>query len=221
MIGVIVLIVLVVLVLAIGISGMLRAAGRAAQLRRAQQRVRTALSAPVGAERQRAVSELARGVRSASDAEAGALVLACRQAFSRDVVPVLVAGLGHRDPAVAADARQALIDTGSPGLRAAWAALGEGGPATGALHAFLLFHPDWLFDRLVEDFTVSSAASVRRHGTLWREGGLQARLELMATGSDAIGAIRAREIARLLEEGATAPAATAPLPAMAAAGQAG
>jgi len=192
-----------VLVVVVAVAGTLLGTGRravgAARVRRAEARVGQALL--VGPDRdttRERVTELAGTVRTMPAAEAGAVVLASRRAFSRDIIPVLVAALGHRDASVGEDASRALADLGSPGLRAVWQALdGIDGEAP-ALEAFLRRHPDWLFQRLVEGYAASGETSVRRHERLWRESGMLGRLTLLQRGSDAINALRANAISRLL-----------------------
>ncbi len=195
--GVTVLMVVVGLAVVGAVAMALRDAGRTARARRAGAVLREALTAPSDDARRRALEELSRAVASAPAAEAAALVLASRRTFSRAVVPVLAAAVGHPDPVVAQDAARALADIGAPGLRAAWRAWIASPQPPMALRAFLLAHPDWLFERLLEDFLASGQASVRRHEGLWRESGPFARLRLMCA-SDAIGAMRAEEIGRLL-----------------------
>ncbi len=197
MIGVTVLLVVVGVAVVGAVALAVRDAGRRARARRAEADLRAALTAPSEDARRIALDGLSRTVARAPAAEAAALVLACRRAFSREVVPVLAAAVGHTDPGVAQDAARALADVGAPGLRAAWRARLASAQPPAALRAFLLAHPDWLFERLLEDFVASGQASVRRHEDLWRESGPIARLRLMRD-SDAIGAMRAHEIGRLL-----------------------
>ena len=196
MIGVYVLILLVIVAIATAIIGLARAAGASARLRRATARVRAALDAGSPEEVGGHMREIARGVTGASAADASATVLACRQTFSRDVVPVLVAALGHSDPAVSADAALALNDLGAPGLRGVWQAV-EGGAPAPALAEFLLNHSDWLFERLMETFVERGEAGARQHESLWRNEAMQSRLGLLR-GSDAINRLRADHIAAAL-----------------------
>ena len=140
---------------------------------------------------------VAAGVPALPAADAGALVLACRRAFSRDVVPVLVAAMGHPSAAVRTDAAQALADLGSPGLRAVWRAV-DGGTAGPAHRAFLCNHPDWLFDRLIDAYQAQGAAAVRRHADLWRDAGLRRRLEALRA-DDEINRLRGEAILAALD----------------------
>lgn len=194
-VGVGVLVAVVVLALAGAGLGMVRRSASAARARRAQERVRAALG---GGRPEAAVAALAREVPELPAAEAGALVLAGRRAFSRQIIPVLVAALDHRSPEVSEDASRALTDLGAPGLRSVWQALDAGGPERPALAAFLLRHPDWLFQRLIEGYASTGEASVRHHERLWRQDGMRERLALLLGGSDAINALRATAISRIL-----------------------
>ncbi len=199
MIGVYVLILLVIVAVVTAAAGMARASGASARLRRASQRIRTALGAAGQDEIGAQMRVIARTVAAAPAAEASAMILACRQAFSRHVVPVLVAALGHGSRAVAADAAQALRDLGSPALRGVWQAV-AGGSSAPALHRFLLDHPDWLFERLMESFVRGGEAAVRQHEDLWRNDAMVARLRLLRSGSDAVNRLRADHIAAALRQ---------------------
>lgn len=200
MLGVEILVAVVVLAVLSAVVGAVRRVGRAGQVRRAEARVRSALQAGDERERQARMGTLAGAVAGLSAAEAGALVLASRRTFAREVAPVLLAALGHHDAIVREDASRALADLGSPGLRAAWQACdaGQGGPA---VEEFLLRHPDWLFERLLGAFVAAGEMAVRRHERLWRTGGMRHRLELLRTGSDAVNALRAAAVGRLLGPG--------------------
>jgi hypothetical protein len=190
-IGVGVLVVLVVAVAVGAATGAARNGAAARRARRAGTSVQEALAALQGGN-PGPLAALAGRVPALPPAEAAALVYACRRAFSRDIVPVLAAALGHADGTVVADASQALGDLGSPGLRAVWRAVETGG-GTAAQRAFLCRHPDWLFERLIDTFATGGADAVRRQAALWREAGLQARLESMRR-DDAINRQRAEAI---------------------------
>lgn len=200
MVGVDILIAVVVLAVLSAVVGAVRRVGRAGQVRRAEARVRSALQAGAAGERQVRMGALAATVAGLRAGEASALVLASRRAFAHEVVPVLLGALGHGDATVREDASRALADLGAPGLRAAWQACdaGRGGPA---VQEFLLRHPDWLFERLLEAFVAGGEPAFRRHERLWRTGGMRHRLELLRTGSDAVNALRAAAVGRLLGPG--------------------
>jgi hypothetical protein len=205
-IGVFVLVVVVVLALLGGLVVAVRDAAAARRIQAAVRRVRAVLAISEELERRRAVAELAQEIGRAGAPEAGALVLACRRSRSAELVPVFAAALGHTAEGVAEDAARALADCGAAGLRAAWRAWTSSRQGAPRLRQFLLSHPDWLFERLLEDFVAAGAASVHRHADLWREPGTLARLRGLAR-TDAVGALRAREIARLLgvDDGAAGP----------------
>jgi len=203
-----ILVAVVVVALVLVAVAAARQAAAQGRLRRREAEVRAALAAEP-AERTRRLEALARAVPSLPAAEAAALVLTARRTASRAVIPILVAGVLHPDPQVSLDARRALADTGAPGLRAAWQAFAGAERPAPALRAFLLAHPDWLFERLVEEFVTSGEEAVRRWADLWREAGLLARLARMAESSDAVGAIRARAIRRVLDGAPAADAARA------------
>jgi len=203
-VGVIVLVVVLVAAIALALVGTGRRAAAAARLRRAEARIQAALQGGGGGEAITArLADVAMAVSVMGAAEAAALVLASRRAFSRDIIPVLVAALGHRSGTVTEDAASALADLGSPGLRAVWQALEATEPAPAGLQAFLARHPDWLFQRLVEAYASGGESAVRRHASLWRQDGMVSRLALLRSGSDAINALRASAITGILGEGGT------------------
>jgi hypothetical protein len=197
-IGVGVLLVLVVAALVGSGIGALRRRGAAARARAADAAARQALAA-LQAGDPGPLRALAGRVPAMAAPEAGALVYACRRTLSREVIPVLAAGLGHPDRSVAGDAAQALADLGSPGLRAVWQEV-DAGRGTAAHRAFLCRHPDWLFERLIDTYAAGGAEAVRRHAALWREAGLQGRLEAMRR-DDAVNQIRAGAILAALGQG--------------------
>ncbi len=191
-----------VVVAAVGtLVGAGRRAARVARLGRAERRIRQALLVDAGDASRARIAALAGSVRSLTAAEAGSLVLASRRSFSRDIVPILVAALGHRDQTVREDASRALADLGSPGLLAAWQSLDAAPDGADGPEAFLLRHPDWLFQRLVEGYAAEGEASVRRHERLWRQSGMMQRLTLLQAGSDAINALRGSAICHILGSG--------------------
>jgi len=202
-IGVVVLIVVVVAVVLATALGAARRAATAGALRRAQERLRAALreagpagSAGAAEATQLRIREIARSMPGLGAGAAGALVLATRHTTSREVIPILAAALAHPAPRVAADAAQALSDMGSPGVRAVWRAVDAGG-APAAYAPFLLRHPDWLFERLIDAYAAGGEQSVRRHEALWRDPGMLTRLELLRR-ADAINRRRADLIAGVL-----------------------
>lgn len=201
-VGVYVLVILVVLAVLGSLWGAGRRAAGASAVRRAQVRVGEALRTGTGDAGPAArVAALAAQVPAMPATEAAAVVLASRRAFSRDIIPVLVAGLAHRSAVVSQDAGRALADLGSPGLRAVWQALDGANQSGTALEAFLLGHPDWLFQCLLEGYVAGGEDSVRRHERLWRASGMVSRLALLRQGSDAVNALRAAAIAALLGSG--------------------
>ena len=175
-----------------------RRGGEAAARRRARAAVGAALGAGGPDAVADAVRQLARLAPGESAAAAEALVLASRESYRRELIPLLVALLGHRAKTAAAAAALALNDLGAPGLRSAWEALGERPELRAGCVAFLTEHPDWLFERLLDTFVTAGAPSVARYRDLWQQPGVQHRLALLEGGSDAVNRLRAHTIRELL-----------------------
>ncbi len=193
--------VFLVLVIVVGLSGVARQQGADRRLRQARLRFAEVLAdtrGPQGvAEGMRAI---AAAIGSMPAPQAAAHILAARATYRREVAPVLVSGLSHADAAVAGDAERALNDQGAPGLRVAWQWL-QAHPNNRACADFLLTQPDWLCERLLEDFASRGESTVQRHAALWRSPAMGTRLNLLRSGSDAINAHRAATIQSLLERG--------------------
>jgi hypothetical protein len=131
------------------------------------------------------------------------LAEACRGEYAR-LAPDLVWGLQHPSADVAAEAAQCLIDLGSPGLRAAWAAYEDPGltdEQRRRLESFLLRNADWLFERLFAEFRHHPEPdAVRRRARLWAEPALRNRLLAhVEGGGDAWLARTSRAILESLE----------------------
>ncbi len=188
------LVVAVVVAVLISFRIMVRqaAAGRARAA--ARRRVAEALGAEGGRQIRERVTALAAGASTLSALQAEALVLACRQSGRSEIIPVLVALLGHGGASVVSAAALALGDLGSPALRAVWQALAAGGPGATAARGLLEANGDWLYERLLESFVAAGPASVERHRDLWALPGVQRRLELLATASDSVNRLRAAAI---------------------------
>lgn len=188
----------VVVFLAVTVVIAARSAGANAARRRAGMQWKAALAAGDAGAVQTAVRAIARSAPRTPAVAAEALVLAARQTERREVIPVLVALLGHSSRAAARAAAMALNDLGAPGLRAVWDGLGSQPEQRAPGVAFLEGHPDWLFERLLEAFAQRGEAAVSGHQDLWRLPGMQHRLALLAQGSDAVNRLRARQLRGLL-----------------------
>ena len=198
-VALILLAVFLALAIAVGLSGVARQQGANLRLRQARLKLAEVLADPRGpqgvADGMRAV---AAAVGSMPAPQAAAYILAARATYGREVAPILVAGLCHADTTVAVDAQRALTDQGSPGLRVAWQWL-QAYPDNRACANFLLTQPDWLCERLLEDYVAHGEAAAHRHAALWRSPAMATRLELLTSGSDAINAQRSATIQALLK----------------------
>lgn len=166
-------------------------------LQQANTEIRAALSGNP-AEVHRRMTELGTRLCQANPRQAMAAVQASRTVFSRYVAPVLVGLLGHPSEAVAQAAAAALNDLGSPGLRAAWEARQGDNLRARRIGAFLVAHPDWLFERLLTSFVQEGPSSVQAHRSWWSTDGMQQRLQVLADTADAVNRERVKAIREAL-----------------------
>jgi len=194
-------IIVLVIIVSMGIAASRQRADRLAR-KRADREVRAALQGDVASVRAQSIA-VGRQLCQASTRYALAAVQACRATGSRDVATILVALFGHPSSAVASAAAAATNDLGGFGLRTAWEAKDHAqGIAATRLQGFLVQHPDWLFEQLMERFATEGVASIQANHRWWSTPGVRQRLELLAATSDAINRQRAATILSLLSPSA-------------------